>query len=260
MPQISTNNKYTITSPLLGPSNNLASTLDTDTVIVESSNLKASQQWYFTTTPVDGYYRFHTSQKGDDYALDIRGYDGEDPFSIHFHDVDTQGKMVGQYWMIADWGDGSARISNNFTGMEVLLDVEEADGGFTALLSNADQNKTGQKWSFAVVGVDASTSVTGTSSTATATPTSLVSSGTRSATSATSKPTTVTSTPSPTSTPASGGGDGGLSKGAIGGIAAAGIIGAVLLVAAGAYWWRRKRARAGYNLPLDHRPRMGLNA
>lgn len=159
--------------------------------------------------------------------------------------------------MIGDWGDGSARISNNFTGADVLLDVEEADGGFTALLSNADQNKTGQKWNFAVVGMDASTSVTGTLSTATATPTAVLSSGTMSAT---SKPTTTTSSPSSTSTAVSGGGDGGLSKGAIGGIAVAGIAGVALLVTAAALLWKRRRARAGYNLPLDHRPRMPLNA
>ena len=250
MPQISTNQKYTITSSFLGPSNNLASTLNTDTVIVESSDLKASQQWYFTSSPVDGYYYFHTSQKGD-YVLDIRGYDGEDTLSIHFHNVDTERRMVGQYWMIGEWSDGSARISNNFTGADVLLDVEKLDGEFIALLANADQRKTGQKWSFGIVGVEASASETQTLSTTSATATKG---------SATSTLITSTSIPTPSSTKMVTSSNAALNKGTIGGIIAAGVVGLILLAGLG-FFLRQLIRRGNSNTVHDEAiPRVSRDA
>lgn len=152
MAEADLNKVYVLTNSVIGSSNALASTLDTDELIIEpKTNFKSSQQWFLTPTSFENYYRLHTSQKNSSYALDIRGYDGTDRQSLHFHDVIDA--YFGQYWRIDPWGDGTAKLSNNYTGDNVLLDVnEQGDDSFEPLLSNMDEKRKGQHWKFEVVG------------------------------------------------------------------------------------------------------------
>lgn len=113
--------QFALTNPLLGGSLSLSSTPLNDSVLVVSSDTSTNQTWFFTPTSRADYYRLHTLQKGNESALDVDNYYGENSIDLHFYYVQERS---GQYWRVAEQGDGSVKISNNFTGPDIFLDVD----------------------------------------------------------------------------------------------------------------------------------------
>ncbi|KAF2127869.1 hypothetical protein P153DRAFT_432313 [Dothidotthia symphoricarpi CBS 119687] len=225
--------QYVFTNELIGSSKSLASTSLNASIIVVSSSPGDSSLWYFTETDVDDYYRLHTVQKGDYNALDVDNYYGSNSIDLHFYAVQ---RRSGQYWLLNKQSDGSVKVSNNFTGPDIYLDIDE--GSLRPTLRA--QDSPGQHWTFnspdaTSTAVDTA-SATATSATATSVATTTpVPSGT---TSSTIPSSTCTSGCSATAAPSS---SKRLSKGAIGGIAGGAIVGLILII--GSIWlWHSMRS------------------
>ncbi|OCK87390.1 uncharacterized protein K441DRAFT_623029 [Cenococcum geophilum 1.58] len=145
MANIELSAKYALTNSLTGASKVLASALNNDSVIIESAGTGDNLQWYFTETNITGRFRLHTMQKRDSTALDIFSYNGLNTIGLHFYNV---GDYTGQYWRLDDWGDGTIKLSNNFTGPDMLLDV--ANDTLKPTLAGGDS--PGQHWTLSRFG------------------------------------------------------------------------------------------------------------
>lgn len=145
MANIELSAKYALTNSLTGASKVLASALNNDSVIIESAGTGGNLKWYFTETNITGRFRLHTMQKGDPNALDIFSYNGLNTIGLHFYNV---GDYTGQYWRLDDWGDGTIKLSNNFTGPDMLLDV--ANDTLKPTLAGGDS--PGQHWTLSRFG------------------------------------------------------------------------------------------------------------
>lgn len=132
--------RYTLTNELLGSSRTLASTKLNDSLIVVSSSFDSSQSWYFTATSESDYYYLHTVQKGDFNVLDVDHYYGRNSIDMHFYYI--QPERTGQYWRLSQQDDGSVKISNNFTGPDMFLDIDKAS--LRPMLKA--QDSPGQRW------------------------------------------------------------------------------------------------------------------
>ena len=146
--------------------------------------------------------------------------------------------MKGQLWTVGNWSDGSARISNRFTGSDVLLTVQKDGNGFKALLADADQNDDGQKWIFNIAGAEPSIPTT----LSTAILTSLASSSTASTITGTQTLNLSTGTGLPSATASqttepSGGGGGLKTAGKVG--VGVGVGAAVVAAGLVAVLWKR---------------------
>jgi hypothetical protein len=210
----------------------LASTPDNDTLLIEPVDSSRSQLWYFGDTGVDDYYRLHTEDKGDDYALSTYNYEGSQTIDLRFK---AREDADGQYWRLDQQSDGSVKLSNNQAGPDTYLDVE--DGSLKPMLAARDSPN--QEWTISSLGSPTSTqspiassSHTASSSTFKTTTTPATSSSCISKCSATSTP---SDTPSDSKT---------LGTGKIIGIAvgAAGILALVIGLILLWRWWKRKQA------------------
>lgn len=79
-------------------------------------------QWYLTEAPPphEGYFRLHTPATGDAKSLDVLNDNGFSSKEVRFY---TTGDYSGQLWKRDPWGDGTYKLSNNFTGPNVHLDM-----------------------------------------------------------------------------------------------------------------------------------------
>jgi hypothetical protein len=221
MADIKAGAKYVLTNSLIGSNNALASTSANDSVVVVPSTSDGSQNWYFLESPVSGYWRLHTEQKGDFAALDVFSYNGRNTIDLHMYSVQAN---TGQYWHINKQDDGSVKINNQYTGSDIYLDVVKD----TLQPTLAARDGPGQRWTLSQVG-----------SSPTATP-SFSSTATASVSGKTTTPTATSTLGSETATVSPSGSSSGLSRAAIGGIAAGGAVVAIGLLV-GAFLLLRKR-------------------
>lgn len=102
-----------------------------------------SQRWFVATTDISPFYRLHTIFLGTSQSLDVINDNGTN--SIYLHMTGT-GQYTGQYWRFDPWPSGDAgggyRLSNNFTGPDMHLDVYSD----TLQPHLADGDYTGQHW------------------------------------------------------------------------------------------------------------------
>ncbi|KAF2249311.1 hypothetical protein BU26DRAFT_519429 [Trematosphaeria pertusa] len=225
MVQIDLSAKYLLTSEALGSSKALASTGSNDSLLIEPTDSGDSQLWYFTPSALEDHFRLHTIQKGDFAALDVYNYNGRNSLDLHFY---ANQELTGQYWRVDDWGDGSVRLSNNFTGPDIHLEVNADNWKLTL----AGGDTSGQHWTLSLPG---ETSTAATSRTP-GPKTSFTTNSTGSCTSS-------------CSATATSGAQNDLSKAQIGGIAGGSVAGALLVAAGAIFWWQRSRRRAGVERP-----------
>jgi hypothetical protein len=120
MVEIQAGAKYILTNSLIGSTKGLASTSTNDSVVVVPLDSNDSQSWYFLETNTPSYYRLYTQQKGDFAALDVYNYNGKNTIDLHMFAVH---EATGQYWYLNNQDDGSVKISNQFTGPDMYLDI-----------------------------------------------------------------------------------------------------------------------------------------
>ncbi|KAF2111511.1 hypothetical protein BDV96DRAFT_184254 [Lophiotrema nucula] len=217
--------KYILTNAYTLSSKQLAS--NGDQIFMDGVGNTDSHQWYLTSTTLSSYYRLHTVANGDTESLDVLNDNGTSSTSLQFYQT---GSYQGQYWRLDDWGDGTFRLSNEYTGLDMHLDTYS--GTLEPFLGDGDH--TGQHWSFSRVGGASSSSSSSVSSTATSTSVSNAFS-----TSYTSQAAVASS-----STPAvaSNSHSSSLPIGAIVGIAIGGVLALVLCVCAVVFFLRSRRA------------------
>jgi hypothetical protein len=209
---------YVFKNELLGSSNALASTPENSSVIVEPVNESDSQLWFATETNLQGYYRLHTVGKGNYSALDVYNYIGSQTLDLHFY---ADQDLTGQYWRLDIQEGGSMKISNNFTGPDIYLNI--ADGTQKPTLAAGDSS--GSRWTLSSLGSDPTpTSTTSVTSTETGSLTASTASGTASSSNGPSDTATSNS-----NDPDSPSGSNKPSTGAIAGIAVSSVVGAALL-------------------------------
>ncbi|ORY17837.1 hypothetical protein BCR34DRAFT_529983 [Clohesyomyces aquaticus] len=220
MVNISTTLRYTLTNSLLGPNKALASAPNNDTLIIvdlSSDPSATNQQWYFTATNSTSQYRLHTVQKGDFHAVDVYNYIGLGTIGLHFF---STGDYNGQYWTIGSWSDNTTKLSNEFTGPDIHLEVNKD----TYEVKLAGGDNAGQHWTLSAFGASptptsAATGKPTVSATATGNPT------------VTGAPSLCTSAVASCSATASAQHGKSLSKGALAGVAVGGAIGGLALIA-----------------------------
>ncbi|KAJ4301004.1 hypothetical protein N0V90_003093 [Kalmusia sp. IMI 367209] len=215
-------NGYTLSTKQLASSDSSLS--------MEAPSTADSHLWYLTGTDISPYYRLHTKANGDSKTLDVFNDNDINSTSVHFA---SQGRYSGQYWRLDEWGDGTYRLSNNFTGESMHLDAY-ADT-LEVFLGTGDH--AGQHWSFdkydgeSVTKVSSSTQPSSGLSTKTSLPTSA---------------TAATPSVAPAGASSSSSGSA-LSIGAIVGIAVGGLVLLTFCVCAVIFCLRGKRIRGGEN-------------
>ncbi|KAF3903597.1 hypothetical protein AA313_de0203779 [Arthrobotrys entomopaga] len=230
MATIDTSKTYILTNSFNGPLKPLAvlagSTSLSITDIITSGST-STQEWFVTEAQNTPFYRLHVVSLGTTQSLDVLNDNGYNSTTVY---MTATGGYSGQYWRFDLWNpsDSSAgyRISNNFTGLGLHLDV----GSVTLEAFLSDGDHTGQHWTLGTPG-----------STTPATSTSL-------GPSATVIPTTVTATSVSTTTvssSSSGGKSSSLSTGAIAGIAAGGAAIVVILALLALFGLKKKKRRNG---------------
>jgi hypothetical protein len=203
----------------------LASTPNNDTLLIEPVDSSRSQLWYFQETDEDEYYRLHTEDKGNGYALSTYNYDGSQTIDLRFKATED---ADGQYWRLDTQSDGSVKISNSQAGPDTYLDVE--DGSLKPMLAARDSPN--QEWTLSSLGSPTSTQNTTVSPTSSGTKiTPTTSSACTSECSALSSP---SNSPSHSST---------LGTNKIAGIAVGAAGGLVIILALVLLWrrWKRKQ-------------------
>lgn len=145
--------RYILTNLLLSSSQSLSSTLFNDTLLVTSGTSESSQTWYLSGTSTPSHYRLHTAQKGEQYALDVDNYNGKNAIDMHFYAVQDR---TGQYWSFNKQGDGTFKISNNYTGSSIFLDLDEDTLKPTLRAGDGE----GTKWTMSALGESPTPTVT----------------------------------------------------------------------------------------------------
>lgn len=206
-------NAYTLDSK------NLASFANASIFMDDASDAE-DHQWYLSSTDIDTFYRLHTLANGDSKALDVLNDNDVQSTTVRFS---ATGRYAGQYWRFDNWGDGTLRLSNNFTGPDKHLDTY-ADT-LEAYLS--DEEASGQHWTFSKVG-DLVSSATQVSST------SIAETSSSSASSASILPAPHGSSATKSQHPA-------ISGGAIAGIVIGGLVAIALCICAVIFFLRSRR-------------------
>lgn len=80
----------------------------------------SGQYWRFVRLFDGPKYALRTLYLGDAFSLDVINDQGTDSRIVH---LAATGAYTGQYWTLTAWGDGSYRLSNDFTGLDKHLDV-----------------------------------------------------------------------------------------------------------------------------------------
>ncbi|KAF2630091.1 hypothetical protein BU25DRAFT_265478 [Macroventuria anomochaeta] len=239
--------RYALINPLLGSSRSLASTSLNDSLLVAPSTSDSSQSWYFTSTSSTDYYRLHTVAKGDQNALDVDNYYGSNSIDMHFYYVQPRS---GQFWKVSKQSDGSVKISNNYTGSDIFLDIDESNLKPTLRAGDGE----GTRWTLSSPGSTPTATDVTTLASPLATTMSTAVSISRSSAVSTGPGSTCTVECSATNTPSPKPGK--LSTGAIAGIVVGGAI--VLGAVVGLLLYRRWRNSRAAQLP-DRPARMTSN-
>lgn len=233
MTTLDTSKTYILTNLFTLNSKQLAS--DGDRILMDSVSTNDNSQWYLTSTTFTPYFRLHTVANGDSRSLDVVNDNGTSSTGLHFA---ATGPYTGQFWRLDSWGDGTYRLSNNFTGEQMHLDTYSD----TLQLFLASGDYTGQHWRFGRVDTKATTSSAQASGVLTSSPIN---------------PST-TSTVSPPRTSSAPSENGSLSTGTIIGIAIAGL-GILILCVGGALFFLKSQRKkklsatmAGVSAPPDY--------
>ncbi len=209
MATIDTTKTYVLTNAYTGPDQYLG--VSSSGPEMDSDEGDSTTQWIFTAASTSPFYYLHTISEGTKQSLDVINDNGTS--SIYLQ-MSSTGQRTGQFWRFDLWGDGTRRLSNNFTGVDMHLDVFSD----TLLPHLASGDYSGQHWSLAeVIPAASSSSVT---------PTTVASTSTAGGGGAS----TSTNSASPQSGNASSDNGQTLSAGAIAGIAIGGFV--ILAVAA----------------------------
>ena len=100
----------------------------------------SGQYWHFVPNPssASSTYALYTQFLGPNKRLDVYGDDKTKP-----HLADS-GNYSGQIWTISSWGDGTWRLTNDYSGSGLHLDVySDTKEPFLG-----DGDHTGQHWVF----------------------------------------------------------------------------------------------------------------
>ncbi|KAF2658711.1 hypothetical protein K491DRAFT_755998 [Lophiostoma macrostomum CBS 122681] len=240
--------EFHLSNAILNSTRVIASTRDNNIIVIEDFNSTDNQRWYVSDTGDSNYFRLHTIQKGDNYALDVLNYDGYNSIDLEF--LDVVDRRTGQLWMFDTWADGTLKISNNFTGPDMHLEYLDSDSAPKLAGGNSD----GQHWSTGNFTSDAiSTTLSSTtmvSTTSTPGPTSISKGsatsaiGSATATSTSTATATATESPAPHHT----------SSGAIAGSVIGAVVAAVLLVFIIRYVWNKVRTPSQVASTPGYRP------
>ena len=142
MAAFSTEVTFFLTNDYAGTKKRLASNgASTWPVMADESSRDSAQEWYLRRQPIEHFYSMHTRALGDGQALDVYNDAGTESTRVIFAVI---GDYSGQFWRFDSWGDGTYRLSNNFTGRGVTLDTY-ADT-LQPFLDTGDH--TGQHWTF----------------------------------------------------------------------------------------------------------------
>ncbi|KAI1124163.1 hypothetical protein F5Y10DRAFT_36979 [Nemania abortiva] len=108
--------------------------------VVSGAAPSASAQWFLTPTTLSPFYRLHTTSLGEGMSLDVLNDNGTSSVGLH---MAATGDYSGQYWRFDPWATGGGyRLSNNFTGPAMHLDVYSD----TLQAHLASDDHTGQHW------------------------------------------------------------------------------------------------------------------
>ncbi|EPS38023.1 hypothetical protein H072_8251 [Dactylellina haptotyla CBS 200.50] len=221
MATIDTSKTYVLTNSFTGPLKALSissgsTSLSMADVVTGGTD---TQEWLATSAGISGYYRLHIASLGTSQSLDVINDNGVDSINVY---MTATGQYTGQYWRFDTWSSGGGyRLSNNFTGLDLHLDVYSDT--LQAFLATGDH--TGQHWT---LGTPAATLAPST--------TSIPSVSTSGA-----APTTTTPISSATVESSSSGSNKSLSPGAIAGIAVGGIAIIAIVIGAAIFFGLRKR-------------------
>lgn len=145
---IDTSAYYRLTNSFLGPTQ----ALDVVNDGTGSGRLKmadvgnySGQHWHFASLEDGSKYALRTQYLGEGYSLDVINDAGVDSRSLH---LAPTGLYSGQFWTIKPWGDGSFKLTNDFTGPAQHLDTY-SDTHEPFLGSD---NHSGQHWYFTRIG------------------------------------------------------------------------------------------------------------
>jgi hypothetical protein len=218
--------RYVIKTDKLGSPKALASTPESDLLVLTDLNPNETQLWYFEETGDDNYYRLHTEDKGDPYALSTFNTEGRQTFDLRFSSTEGQ-ETTGQYWSVDKQDDGSFKLSNNKTGPGQYLDID--DSSSKPMIAARDSDK--QQWTVSSLGsTPTSTQFSENSSSPTSTSVSKAASSS-------------TSSACASNCPQSSKGSHGLGKGVIAGIVVGAIV--ALIIAVAILIWRREVKKRG---------------
>jgi hypothetical protein len=149
--------KYILTNAYNGPTKPLVSSSSNDSATIDQYNstfaTDTKRQWYLSTGEYVGFYHLHTVAQGDGKSLDVFNDKGVNSTGLTFA---ASGFFSGQLWRFDQWTDGKYRLSNNFTGVDMHLDVFSDTLG----LHLASGEASGQHWSFNQYIVSSSSSST----------------------------------------------------------------------------------------------------
>ncbi|KAK3360625.1 carbohydrate-binding module family 13 protein, partial [Lasiosphaeria hispida] len=126
MASLDTTSTYSLTNSYTGPEKLLAiSTSDSKTpqMLAVPNSPASNAQWFLRATDYAPFYYLHTIRGGTGKALDV--INDNDTSSRHLILANT-GLYTGQFWRFDEWPSGGPyayRLSNNFTGPDMHLDV-----------------------------------------------------------------------------------------------------------------------------------------
>lgn len=158
MADIDVSSTYTLTNSYTGALQVLASSLNDDQIMMDEAGVASNKQWLFSVASLANHYRMHTVQNGQGQSLDVLNDNGVNSIKLHFANT---ADASGQFWRFDPWDDGTVRLSNNFTGPDLHLDVYSDT--FEPHL--ADGSPSGQHWT--LQRLDSSSSTTESSQTST---------------------------------------------------------------------------------------------
>ncbi|KAI1325179.1 hypothetical protein F5Y16DRAFT_276097 [Xylariaceae sp. FL0255] len=137
---------YTLTNGYTGSSDVFAvDSSGTDLQMTATgSGFSPSQyaEWFLTPVDVSPFYRLQTIALGEDYSLDVLNDNGTSSINLQ---IASTGQYTGQFWRFDAWSGtdgGGYRISNNFTGLNMYIDVYS--GTLQPHLDTGDYS--GQHW------------------------------------------------------------------------------------------------------------------
>ena len=150
-PAVDTSAYYRLTNNWLGYSQALDVVEDgtkSGKLTMAATGNTSGQHWHFAQLehPGEGLrYALRSQHRGEGFSLDVRNDAGVNSRTV---ELAVTGLFSGQYWTVTPWGDGSFRLTNDFTGPERHLDTYSG----SEELHMGDGNRYGQHWHFERIG------------------------------------------------------------------------------------------------------------